>query len=67
MAGLSEVHIFSPNIVNELSIGYTRIRSFGMQQGLGTNYTVQSGIGGFDVVSGTYPGFPALTPTASRR
>jgi len=62
-AGLIEVHTFSSHVVNEFTLGYTRIRSFGAQQGLGTNYTVQAGIGGFDVVSGAYPGFPALTPT----
>src|SRR5262249_25920471 len=62
-AGLSEVHTLSPNIVNEITLGYARFRSFGAQQGLGTNYTVQSGIGGFEVTSGTYPGFPGLTPS----
>jgi len=62
-AGLSEVHTFSPHVVNEATLGYTRIRSFGAQQGLGTNYTVQAGIGGFEVTSAAYPGFPALTPT----
>ena len=62
-AGVSEVHTVSPHIVNEAMVGYTRIRSFGAQQGLGTNYTAQAGIGGFEVTSGTFPGFPALTPT----
>lgn len=62
-AGVSEVHTFSPHIVNEATLGYTRIRSFGAQQALGSNYTVQSGIGGFDITSTAYPGFPALTPT----
>jgi hypothetical protein len=61
--GVSEVHTFSPHIINEATLGYTRIRSFGAQQGLGTNYTTQAGIGGFDVTSGAYPGFPGLTPT----
>src|SRR5262249_23544460 len=62
-AGLSEVHTFRPNIVNEITLGYARFRSFGAQQGLGTNYTVQSGIGGFEVTSGAYPGFPGLNPS----
>jgi hypothetical protein len=62
-AGLTETHTFSPNIVNEFTLGYARMRSFGIQQGAGTNYTVQAGIGGFDVTSAQFPGFPALTPT----
>src|SRR5262249_43561793 len=62
-AGLSEVHTFSPHFVNEVTVGYTRFYNAFYQQGLGTNYTVQAGIGGFDLVSAAYPGFPALTPT----
>jgi hypothetical protein len=60
-AGISEVHTFSPHVLNQFTLGYTRVRYFGAQQGLGNNYTVQSGIGGFDQTSTAYPGFPGLT------
>src|SRR5262249_47515738 len=35
-------------------------RSFSSQQGLGTNYTAQAGIGGFELTSKAFPGFPGL-------
>ncbi len=63
LVGLSEVHTFSPRILNQLTIGYTRFTSPSSQQGLGTNYTVQAGIGGFAETTASFPGFPALLPT----
>jgi hypothetical protein len=62
-AGISETHMFGPSVVNEFTIGFVRLRSSGAQQGLGKNYTVQSGIGGFELTSGAYPGFPTISPT----
>ncbi len=56
----SETHIFSPTIVNELRLGYTRMHNANLNQGLGTNYTGQSGIGGFELTSQNFPGFPNL-------
>ena len=46
-AALSETHSFGPSTLNELRINYVRTRESNAPQGLGTNYTVQSGIGGF--------------------
>ena len=59
----SETHIFSPTIVNELRLGYTRMHNANLNQGLGTNYTGQSGIGGFEFTSLNFPGFPNLSIT----
>ncbi len=56
----SETHIFSPTVVNELRLGYTRMHNANLNQGLGTNYTGQSGIGGFEFTSQNFPGFPNL-------
>jgi hypothetical protein len=60
---ISENHTFNPGLVNELRLGYVRARFFQVQQGLGTNYTVQSGIGGFEENSHEFPGFPGLSIT----
>ncbi|HWQ55251.1 MAG TPA: TonB-dependent receptor [Bryobacteraceae bacterium] len=57
---LSENHSFSPTVINEVRLGYVRSRFLRSQQGLGTNYTVQSGIGGFEEHSAEFPGFPGL-------
>ena len=59
----SETHIFSPTVVNELRLGYTRMHNANLNQGLGTNYTGQSGIGGFEFTSQNFPGFPNLSIT----
>ncbi len=63
MAALSETHSFGPATLNELRLTYVRTRENNAAQGLGTNYTVQSGIGGFVDQSGAFPGFPALSFT----
>jgi hypothetical protein len=57
---LSEAHSFTPATLNELRLGYVRSAFYNFPQGLGTNYTVQSGIGGFVEQSGAFPGFPGL-------
>src|SRR4051794_26410632 len=46
-AGASETHSFSASMLNEFRLNYVRVRYQNEPQGLGTNYTVQSGIGGF--------------------
>jgi hypothetical protein len=56
----SETHIFSPTVVNDLRLGYTRMHNANLNQGLGTNYTGQAGIGGFEFTSLNFPGFPSL-------
>jgi len=58
--GLSETHSFSPATINEFRLGYVRTRFFNFPQGLGTNHTVLSGIGGFPEQSSDFPGFPGL-------
>ena len=62
-AALSETHTFGPATLNELRLTYVRTRENNAAQGLGTNYTVQSGISGFVDQSGAFPGFPGLTIT----
>ncbi|MBS1832001.1 MAG: TonB-dependent receptor [Acidobacteria bacterium] len=56
----TETHIFSPTVVNELRLGYTRMHNGNYNQGLGTNHTGLSGIGGFEFTSQNFPGFPNL-------
>jgi hypothetical protein len=60
-AALDEVHIFKPTIINDLRLGYGRLYSTNSPQGLGTNYTAQAGITGFEQTSINFPGFPSLT------
>jgi hypothetical protein len=57
----SDTHIFSPSVINEVRLGYTRFYNANINQGLGTNYTVQSGIHGFEQTSLNFPGFPQLS------
>lgn len=59
-AGLAETHLFGPSTVNEFRLNYVRTRFVNAPQGLGTNHTVLSGIGGFVEQSGDFPGFPGL-------
>ena len=58
--GLSETHSINPAMINEFRLGYVRTRFFNEPQGLGTNHTVMSGIGGFVEQSSDFPGFPGL-------
>ena len=58
--GASETHSFSSSMLNEFRVNYVRLRFQNAPQGLGTNYTVQSGIGGFAEQSSDFPGFPGL-------
>ena len=56
--GYSYTHVFSPNLLNEARFGYAHLYFANSPQGLGTNYTAQAGILGFDQTSILYPGFP---------
>jgi hypothetical protein len=56
--GYSYTHVFSPGLLNQLRLGYAHLYNANSPQGLGTNYTVQAGILGFDQTSLVYPGFP---------
>ena len=62
-AVLSETHIFSPTLLNELRLGYARMYRTDAPQGLGTNHTVLSGIGGFEETTANFPGFPTISIT----
>jgi hypothetical protein len=57
---LAETHNIRPALINEFRLGYVRTRFFNFPQGLGTNHTVMSGIGGFAEQSSDFPGFPGL-------
>lgn len=59
--GLSETHIFGPSMLNEFRLGYVRDGYSSVQQGIGTNYAQQAGIGGLDQTSLAYPGFTGLS------
>jgi len=58
--GLTETHLFGPKVINEFRLNFVRTRFFNQPQGLGTNHTVLSGIGGFVEQSSDFPGFPGL-------
>jgi hypothetical protein len=58
---ITDTHVFSPTVFNELRLGYTRMHNGNYNQGLGTNYTAQSGIRGFEETSLNFPGFPQLS------
>ncbi len=60
-AVVSDTHIFTPNLINELRVGYTRFYNANINQGLGTNYTALAGIMGFEQTSLNFPGFPQLS------
>lgn len=60
-AAVSETHSFGPATLNEFRLNYVRTRESNSPQGLGTNYTVQAGIGGFAEQSSVFPGFPGLS------
>jgi hypothetical protein len=62
-AVVSETHIFSPTALNEVRLGYGRLFNANFPQGLGTNYTLQAGIKGFEQTSLNFPGFPNIAVT----
>lgn len=60
LAALEWTHSLGSNIVNEARVSYSRQAGHSAQQGLGTNYTLQAGIGGYSLTSLEDPGFPSL-------
>ena len=61
---LGMTHTLNPSLVNETRAGWTRARSINGAQGVGsTNYTVESGIGGFAETSARFPGLPGFAIT----
>ncbi|HVP48605.1 MAG TPA: TonB-dependent receptor [Bryobacteraceae bacterium] len=51
----------SPTMMNTLSLGWSRFKNVLTPSILGTNYTVQSGLQGFDETSARFPGFPSIS------
>lgn len=51
----------SPTMMNTLRLGWTRFKNVLTPSILGTNYTVQSGLQGFDETSARFPGFPTIS------
>jgi hypothetical protein len=62
-AALNYTKIIGSRIINEARAGYTHLYTYGVPQGLGTNYTTQAGIRGFNETSATFPGFPNINVT----
>ncbi len=58
---LGWTHTFGPTLVNQAHVSYARYSGFQTGQGIGTNYTVQAGIQGFELTSIAYPGPPQLS------
>lgn len=50
----------SPTMMNTLSLGWSRFKNVLTPTLLGTNYTVESGLQGFDETSARFPGFPSI-------
>ena len=50
----------SPTVMNTLSLGWSRFKNVMTPSIGGTNYTVQSGLQGFDETSARFPGFPSI-------
>jgi len=50
----------SPAMMNTLSLGWSRFKNVLTPTLLGTNYTVESGLQGFDETSARFPGFPSI-------
>ena len=50
----------SPAMMNTLSLGWSRFKNVITPSPQGTNYTVESGLQGFDETSARFPGFPSI-------
>lgn len=50
----------TPTMMNTLMVGWSRFKNVLTPSILGTNYTVQSGLQGFDETSARFPGFPQI-------
>lgn len=58
--GMGYTYIFTPNLINNLRLGYGHLFYEDSPQGLGKNYTTEAGILGFDQTSKVFPGFPFI-------
>ena len=59
-ANLGWIWNATANIVNSAHIAYQRTTGYETGQGIGTNYTEQAGIQGFELTSLSYPGPPGI-------
>ncbi|MFN7993465.1 MAG: TonB-dependent receptor [Bryobacteraceae bacterium] len=50
----------TPTMMNTLALGWTRFKNVLTPSILGKNYTVESGLQGFDETSARFPGFPSI-------
>jgi hypothetical protein len=57
---LGWIHDISATAVSQFNASWGRTTGIQEPQGLGTNTTVQDGIGGFELTSLAYPGLPSL-------
>lgn len=60
-AALGDTYTISTKWLNEARLTWSRSAVGTSPQGLGTNYTVDSGIKGFEETTRTYPGFPNMS------
>ncbi|MGH9326612.1 MAG: carboxypeptidase regulatory-like domain-containing protein [Terriglobia bacterium] len=60
-ATLAWTHNFGPSAINQARVTYSRQAGSAIPQGTGTNYTEEAGIGGYELTSATFPGFPTIT------
>jgi outer membrane receptor protein involved in Fe transport len=50
----------TPTMMNTLALGWTRFKNVLTPSIMGTNYTVESGLQGFNETSAKFPGFPSI-------
>jgi outer membrane receptor protein involved in Fe transport len=53
-------YTLTPTKMNTLTLGWSRFKNVLTPSMVGTNYTVQSGLQGFDETSARFPGFPSF-------
>lgn len=59
-ANINWNYTISPSMMNTLTLGWSRFKNVLTPSILGTNYTVQSGLQGFNETSARFPGFPSI-------
>lgn len=60
LTSLTWTHIIRPSAINQARVTYSRQAGYAIPQGNGTNYTEEASIGGYQLTSLDYPGFPNL-------
>lgn len=59
-ANLNWNYTLTASMMNTLTLGWSRFKNVLTPSILGTNYTVQSGLQGFNETSARFPGFPSI-------